>query len=228
MAIANTGSGDASKTSGTSHSASITVPSGSDLLVVLAWRARTVVGSTTAPSSATIGGNAMTNIGLSPTGTQDTSWVNMYYYLSPPSGSQTVAVSGGGIASDETGYIWSTYSGVQQSGQPDSSAKVDNTTSAAQAFTTTVVAANSWVILGFTNQGSGSNPVTYTNGTQRVLVAPNVGEGIADSNAAVSAGSYTITVNQTSTQINGIIASFSPSTEGTTKVVPQLLTLGVG
>lgn len=218
--IAQLGSGNSGKTSGTSHSASITIPSGTDLLVIIAWRARTVAGTTVAPTSVTVAAVAATDTGITPSGTQDISWIKMYYYLSPPSGAQTVAASGGGIASDETGYIWSAYSGAAQSGQPDSAVDAGSSTTTAFGMTTTVVAANSWVICGFTNQGIA--PSSYTNGTSRQFVTPNVGEGIVDSNGALSAGAYTITVNQTSQLISGIAASFKPAVDATTS--PDLRT----
>ncbi len=218
MAIAQLGSGNSGKTSGTSHSASITIPSGTDLLIVWAWRARTVAGTTTAPSSVTVAGNSATVVAQTPTGTQDSCWGLMYYYFSPPSGAQTVAASGGGIASDETGYLWSAYSGVAQSGQPDSSGKLDNTTTSAGAYTTTVVDPTSWVVVGFNNQGL--TPSSYTNATSRQFVVPNVGNGICDSNGAVATGSYTVTINSTSQQQNGVAASFKGAATVTT--VPDL------
>lgn len=220
MAIAQLGSGATGNTSGSSSSNSITIPSGTDLLVVYAYRMRTAGGTSAAPTSVTIAGNAMTDLGLTPTGEQNSGWGKMYYYLSPPSGAQTLAASGSGGSSEQTGCDWWAISGAKQSGQPDSSGFTNSSATTALALTTTVVAPNCWAVIGFLNQGS--TPSSYTNGTSRQFTVPNNGVGVADSNGTVSTGSFTITVNQTSNLCNGIIASFAPAT--TTTVAPDLRT----
>jgi hypothetical protein len=148
----------------------------------------------------------MMDVGQTPTGSQNDGWIKMYYYLSPPSGSQTVAVTGGTTASVETGYVWAAYSGFAQSGQPDSTGKLDNTVTAAAALSTTVVGSQCWSVAGFTSQGG--TPTSYTNGTGRIFATPNGGLGIVDSNGIAPAGSYAMTVNQGNQETNGIAASF--------------------
>lgn len=224
MAIAQIGSGNAGSTAGDSHTASITVPVGTDGLIIWAWRGKTAAGTTSAPTSVTVATIAATGVAQTPTGSQNSAWGKMYFYLTPPSGSQSIVVSaGGGEANNITGFEWSAYSGFAQSSQPDSSGLLNNTTTTAGALATTVVASNCWAVIGFNNQGG--TPTSYTNGTERIYAVPNAGAGIADSNTTVATGSFTITVNQSNQEINGVIASFSPAVASTAH---NLSLLGVG
>lgn len=206
------GSGDAGSTSGTSHSASVNIPSGTDLFVVVVSRWRTVAGSTVAPTSVTVNGVAAADTGGTPYGDQDIRWMKMYYYLSPPSGSQTVVASGGGVASDVTQYSWIAYSGFAQSGQPDNvSADATETNTGAYAKSVTVNTADAWVIAAYANQGNGT-PTSYTNGTARVTNnGGGTGGWVADSNGSVGVGSYTITLNQNTQFTTAIAAAFKIS-----------------
>lgn len=205
------GSGDGGHTNvSSSHSASVTIPANTDLFIVLAFRTILDVNSPAAPTACTVAGNSMTDVGQSPTGDQNSEWIKMYFYLTPPTGVQTVACSGGGGVALDTGYFWAAYSGFSQTGQPDSSGKTNKTTTTALAISTTVVGAKCWSIVNFANQGS--TPTSYTNGTSRIYGVPNDGVGIVDSNGIVATGAYTITVNQPSNISNGINASFCEST----------------
>lgn len=195
---------NAGTTAGSSQSVSVNIPSGTTLFVVMAFRTILDINSPAAPTSATVAGSAMTDTGQAPTGDQNSEWIKFYYYNNPPTGSQTVAVSGGGGTAIDTGFMWAAYSGL--GGTIDSSGATNKTTTTALALTTTVVKTNCWAIGMFANQGAGTP--TYTNATGRVFAVPNDGGGIIDSNGKVSAGSYTMTVNQTSQIANGIAASF--------------------
>lgn len=218
--------GDAGSTSGTSHSASVNIPAGTDLLVIIPSRWRTVAGTTVAPTSVTVNGVAATDAGLTPYGDQDIRWIAAFYYLSPPTGSQTIIASGGGIASDVTQYSWVAYTGMAQSGQPDatySDATEDITT--AYGMPITVATNNSWVIAAHGNQGQ--VPTSYTNGVGRIFnTGGGTGGGIGDSGAALASGAFTITVNQTNSSTSGLAIAFKEGT-GTTNY-RRLALLGIG
>lgn len=202
---ANLGSGDGGKTAGSTHTASITVPVGTDLLVICALRTILDANTPAAPTSVTVGGVAATAVAAIPTGNQNTEWIKQYYFLSPSSGSQSIVVSGGGGTALDTGFEWSGYSGFFQSGQPDSSGKTDVTVTTALSVSTTVVA-SSWVIGCFGN--GGGTPTSFTNGTQRVFAVPNNGAALVDSNGAIAPGSFTMTMNQANSTAVGLIVSY--------------------
>lgn len=202
---AELGAGYGGATTGSSRSASVTIPAGTDLFVVVAYRGKTAAGTSVAPTAVTVGGNSMTDVGQTPTGDQNTGWVKMFYYLSPPTGAQTVVANGSAGTNEITAFSWIAYSGFAQSGQPDSTGKLNDTTTTAGAFTTTVVGSECWAVMGATKQDTTQ---TYTNATGRTANTPNGGLITADSNGVVSPGSFTITVNQANQLINGVIASF--------------------
>jgi len=216
------GAGSAGHTnSSSSHSATVNIPSGTDLFVILAISTILNHAGNAAPNSATVAGSAATMISQTPSADQNTEWVTMFFYLSPPSGNQTVAVSGatGGTILD-TGYIWAAYSGFAQSGQPDSSGKTDQLTTTGLQLKTTVVGTNCWVMGGYGSQDSASS---ITNGSLRQEVLQNDEAGLVDSNGTVAAGSYTITVNNNSQLMNGIAASFCESTATVVIKVPDII-----
>lgn len=203
------GSGTSTFSSTDTQTENITVPSGTDLLVIIGVRFKTAAGTTLAPTSITVAGNAATDVGETPTGDQNTGWQKMFYYLSPASGTNSIVATGGSAgASIQTGFMWVAYSGFAQTGQPDSHTKNDQAATTAMNVTTTVVA-DSWFIGSLANQGS-VWVSSYTNATQRELSTPNAGCGIFDSNGTVNSGSQTMTVNQSMPfLINGIGASFA-------------------
>ena len=216
MAIANTGSGDAGNTNGTSHSTSITIPSGSDVLIVSGFAfSGTITG-------ATIDGNAMTLIDTN--STTSVPHTGLFCYLSPPIGSKTLVInSTSGVV---VGGVWASYSGVKQSDQPDSNAKNQATGVSTLTFSTTVVDSDSWLIAAATeNQG---NATAGTGTTQRVYQS-SWGNGIYDSNTGVASGSRSLVVNFATGNIAGVIASFKPAPSASnSNFLPNLLTLGVG
>lgn len=202
-------SGTSGPTAGSSHSASVTIPAGTDLFVVLCRRAILDINSPAAPTAATVNGLSMTAVAATPTAEQNQDWVRMFFYLTPPTGAQTVVCNGGGGTALDTGFLWSAYSGFAQSGQPDSSNATNWLTTAALALQTTVVGSKCWVMAGFGSQNL--TGYSISNGTSRITATQNGAAGIADSNAIVTAGSYTITANWTSQRANGLAASFCES-----------------
>lgn len=147
------------------------------------------------------------------------------FYVNPPTGSQTVAVSGGtGAGTDGEGYLWAAYDGFASSGQPDSAGNAQAFPTTALNISTTVVAANCWVI-GLWAAQNEALFTSVTNGTSRI--ATNVsgfsGYGIFDSNGVVGAGLNTLTVNTTNQFIAGNVTSFILESSG-----HNLTLLGVG
>lgn len=207
-------SGDGGSTSGTSHSASVTIPTGTDLLVIIPSRWRTVAGTTEAPTSVTVNGLAATDTGLDPYGDQDIRWIGAYYYLTPPTGSQTIVASGGGIASDVTQFTWLAYTGMAQTAPNASFADVGETASTAYPVAVTAAKFQSWIVAAYATQGNA--PTSYTSGVGRVSnVGGGTGGAVADSGAAVFSGAYTITQNQSNQWTSALSIAFSEAIPGT-------------
>lgn len=206
-AIANTGSGNTTQTAGTSHSASISVPAGSNIIFVNAWS------QFATPTGVTLNGVAMTKIqtGGNKAGT---SFESMWYLVNPSTGTQTLAVTGGG---GTTGALWSSYSGASVTGVPDSSTDYSSVSGATKTISTTVVAANSWLVLttadntGNASAGSGTTQRAYN--TSWAL-------GIYDSNGTVGTGSQSLQITRGSAfNIYATIASFAPEASAPTSLV---------
>ncbi len=195
MAIAFLNAGNTGQTAGGTHSVSITVPVGTDILWVNGW-------STTAPTGCTLAGNALTAIdSQTVTGTQTS---KLWYIISPPSGSQTLAVTGG---SSETGSLWSAYSGAKQTGIPDSSAKNSGTSITTLTLTTTVVT-TSWLVC---TSSDANGAATAGSGTTQRAYNSSWGLGIYDSNGTVASGSRSLVISNSSSNMGGVIASFAPA-----------------
>lgn len=149
-------------------------------------------------------------------------WQYMYYLLNPTAGTNTIQITGPAFTSGAA----ISYTGVKQSAQPDAS--TTNNASAATTIVTslTVVAANSWAVI-WGAQGAGTISAG-TGVTQRQLNGSLFILG--DSNTGLSAGSNSMTINDTPAgNLSTIMASFSPfGAVATAAYIPQLLTMGVG
>lgn len=117
----------------------------------------------------------------------------LYYLLAPATGANNIVVS----ASSGGEYIRATavsYTGVQQSGQPDATA--ENNVSAASITTTlTQVVAKAWQV----GVVQGAHDGTVTAGAGIGAIRGTVSGGynsIGDSNAPTNAGSRSMTWNQ--------------------------------
>lgn len=210
MTISQLGSGYGGATnSSTSHSASVTIPTGTDLFVVNAYTIGLDANTPAAPTTCTVNGVAATAVPQTPTGSQNTGWVKQFFILSPATGPQTVVVSGATGSPLTTSFSWDAFSGAKQTAQPDSSGLLNDAATTAAAFTTTAVATGSWAVVTATNQAGTSGSVT--NGIARQTNLPNNGLVLADSNGVVTPGSFTMTLNQTSQSINGVIATYAPA-----------------
>lgn len=158
----------------------------------------------------------------------------IFVLLGPSTGSNTVTI--GTTGSDWTSGVTS-YTGIKQSGFPDSSANTEGAAATSPVTgTTTVVASNCWTwAVGFIASSSGP----YTLGsdkTDRVTGAISGSNGekyvIADSNATVGTGSQSIVFTGGGSgnfRISVFILSMEPAVDATSATyTPQLLTLNVG
>jgi len=138
----------------------------------------------------TYNGDAMT---LLTKGSNSARWVYFYYLINPDTGTNEIEI---------TGYAYPTavaasYTGVKQTGFPDSnSGRLTGTDVTSKTVTNTVVASNCWlVMLSGTHDG---NPSTAGSGT--TLRVQRTGEGtdtcaILDSNGVVGNGSQSLIEN---------------------------------
>ncbi len=197
----NLGAANAGQTAAGAHTVSITIPVGTDLLVVNGW------GFGAAPTAATIAGNTMTaTTNQTTTGTPN---VTLYFYLSPPSGSQTLVITA--IGATQTGALWSAYSGFNQTGQPEGTTTTNSGIGVTTlTFTETVVTVNAWQFLVTGDQVG--DAVAGTGTTQRANNS-SWGTGIYDSNGGLSTGSHSLIVNRPTSTMNiaGVITSFKPT-----------------
>lgn len=188
--------------SGTSSTISYTVTGSHPLLV-----GHGVAVNGTGFTGFTFNGTAMTStFGSANQENSDTS--NMSQYC-------IVGVSGtasliGTFGSSAFGIIIGTsYSGVNQSTTPDSFATFPTTSVYPQTYTTTVVAANSWLFL--TEYSAQNAGVPNTNATLRQQ-GTNITISAFDSNGVFAAGSRSMTLSGTggTAAYSGIISSFKP------------------
>lgn len=150
------------------------------------------------------------------------SW--MFWLQNPSTGAQTINVTCASANSMDVDCC--TYTGCSQSSIPDAHSKTENTSATTSCvLTVTTVADQCWLVGCFRNeiggQAAGANTtIRYDNGDG----------GIADSNAARSTGSNSISTTFGSAVNAGIVASFAPVGGGgaTTVHLPYLNLLGVG
>ena len=129
----------------------------------------------------------------------------LFYLAGPATGAHNVVVSAS--SSIVIAALASSYTGVKQTGIPDSSNKNTVTGSTTGITTsTTVVTNNSWIVL----YGKATTaPSAGTGSTQRQTAND---AGLYDTNAAVSSGSQSmqITTGGVNANIGVIMASFAP------------------
>lgn len=137
---------------------------------------------------------------------QPNQWDAFYYLAGPATGSNTFALNWTGTASANMVALGS-YSGVSQAGTLDSSANGFSASATTINATTTVVAANSWLISEISNNGGNVTIGGGSSVTRQHAFAQYYG----DSNGAVGTGSQTITWTFSgATQWNWYVASIAP------------------
>lgn len=199
--------------SGATYTASYTVGSGSNRLLVVGVEGDLIAGDTSDPISVTYAGVNMTFIAHDITVIRG---IYLYYLLNPASGANNVVITFGG-----SHFILGTaadYTGVKQSAQPDASATATKGVDSNSFLTGTIttVADNCWAA-NFVGLQGPSGPATAGAGeTRRAFDGTFATYAYFDSNGAVTpAGSYSMTTNESSaTEMHLIMASFSPAASG--------------
>lgn len=144
--------------------------------------------------------------------------VALFYLINPTSGANTVSVTG---SSTVSGFS-SSFTGAQQSGQPDSFAATNPADGANLVMTTTVVASNCWLVAC---EADGAGGETAGAGTT-IRQTHSFALTLSDSNGTVGTGSQSLTINFASNKRAGIVASFSPAAAAATSNF--LSSLGAG
>mgnify|MGYP001597421519 CR=1 FL=1 len=151
-----------------------------------------------------------------PAGTEG---ADIWRKTAPATGANNVVLSRTGTTSRMTG-VAASYTGSKQTGQPD--AATTNTATSVTSITTsvTVVATNSWLVGSYDNNAE--VPTAGANTTIRQ--AGSDASGLADSNAAVAAGSRSLIINTVgSSNFAFALISLAPTvTDLTVSVSDQL------
>lgn len=174
----------------------------------------------------TYNGVSMTNL-LSDHFVADGTWHYIFGLLAPATGTNNIVVTSGASATNFKSASSESYTGVKQSGLPDSSPAGTNSAAAnALTITFTTVANNSWVFLG----AEGAVQTAGTGLSQIRFDTTGASLGIYDNNtngAITPAGSYTATVNYTGNgHVNLLGVSFAPSVAAATKYYRALMGVG--
>jgi len=163
--------------------------------------------ATDAISGVTYNGVAMTKLITAPSdGAGFPRYEYLFGLLAPATGANTVLVSASG--SVLIAALSSSYTGVLQSGLPDSSNTNSNASASSLTVSTTVVASGCW-LAAYLRAAPGP-AIAGTGTTDRVDDAST--QLFGDSNGTVGTGSQSLQVTQSSAgAINGLIVSIAPS-----------------
>lgn len=190
---------------------------GSDRLLIVG-----TVGDTASDTVSGVTYNSVAMTKIAAVLVPDNRYLTLWYLLNPASGANTVSVTSAGPAG-AAGRSTS-YTGVQQSGQPDAS--TTNTVSANTTLTTTLttIADNCWTMLvakaTVATLGAGTGSTARTAVTEQLA--------LFDNNAAITpAGSTSMTVTFGSGNCGTVMASFSPVAAAVTARPRHLTLLGV-
>lgn len=166
--------------------------------------------SSDAVVSITVGGVAMTRVQANIPEFSGLNSTYMYVLVNPPTGTQSIVVTLG--SSINSAWAASSYTGANQTGQPDNSAKNGGSNSTNLTISLTTIADDCWLVGGVTDIDS--TPTAGANTLIRAMAA-TVPALISDSNGPNSpAGSYSLQwLTGGATRNEGpIIASMSPAT----------------
>lgn len=161
--------------------------------------------------SATYGGVSMTKV---QTTSNSNGWeIDLFLLINPASGSNSLVINYA-TGGTHSGFVASSYTGVKQTGQPDSSANIAQGTTSPYAMATTAVASGCWLVgcaesntTGAIGAGSGSSLVGSLGN------ASNTDLGLLDSNGTVGTGSQSlnVTVSGVITNVIGELLSLAPA-----------------
>lgn len=190
-------------TAGTTLTAAHTC-SGNDRILFVHIR---TAGTTDTVSSVTYAGSNMTLVdkkfGITNLGTY------LYYLIAPTTGSNNVVINTTVAA---ISAIAVSYTGAKQSGQPDAHNNNESASTTGLSTSITVVATNSWAIMGV--DSANGNDAAGTNATLR-QAGPNTGVTVFDSNGPVGTGTFTMGFTCDLGSANCVLASFAPATTQT-------------
>lgn len=155
----------------------------------------------------TWGGSAMTLVGAYSQESGNRRGA-LFFIVNPASAATVTATRPTGT----NGFAISTayYTGVKQTGQPDSSATPSGGSATSFAASTTVVASGCWLISTARNPSAGSGAGAGT--TARGDFATAAGPGFGDSNGTVGTGSQSMTWTTSPADVwNSVIFSIAPT-----------------
>jgi hypothetical protein len=133
-------------------------------------------------------------------------WVYIFGLLAPTTGSNTVAISSSGGAGEG---LSGSYTGVKQSGLPDSSASAAVTATSVAPQNTTI-ANNCWLV-GFCHGDVDAVPTAGAGTTS--FVSNNAAQGtmLADSNGPLPAGNQALQWTGSNQDFGAVAVSFAPA-----------------
>lgn len=209
MAIAYDATAHGNTAGATSLTFSHTCGTGANRILWVGFRVGT---SSDVATGVTYNGVAMTQA-VKKSGAGGSHYTYLYYLVNPATGANNVVISLSG--SQSIIGVSASYTGANQSGQPDATTSATAEPGTSINASVTVVASQSWVISFVANDGAlamtGSTGVTSVrdNGSWVSNIV-----SLGDSNAGQSAGSYGMTWTSSSQNLNMVMASFSPSVSG--------------
>lgn len=162
---------------------------------------------TDAVTGVTYAGVSMTLVGKSSYPGSGRNGASLWYLINPASGANNISATFTGASASGGGV---SYTGAKQSGQPDSSnTKNQGSAENIGSISTTVVAADCWMVVGLTDdQGSGATG----SGGSAVRNSTAQGSIMVDSNSIVGTGSQTVSwdFSGSNAVYGAVAASFSP------------------
>jgi hypothetical protein len=145
------------------------------------------------------------------TGAAAGQYIQLWYLLNPASGTNNVTITGSASMSLYASAV--SYTGVEQTGQPDASTKQAASPNTSLTTTVTTTDDNCW-LMGYAYRGT-----TISAGAGTTLRGGSVAgilEVIDSNGAKTPAGSHSLITTSSSTFAGHVMASFSPATGGPT------------
>lgn len=221
MAIVFDSIGEGVPGTGTSLTVSQTVTGPNNELIAFAYSDGDTV------TGVTFNSVAMTKIGASVKNSLNNIYLTAWHLEAPATGTHNLVVSASGsVALDIVGL---SYTGANQSGQPDASATSATGTPQNYSNSVTPVLDNCWAVCAFIRSGAGITG--FSAGTARTANHGTTGLGVADLGPVTPPASTTITATSGGTGSGwaSIIVSikplqFDPSTSaGYTPIFPAVM-----
>ena len=133
---------------------------------------------------------------------------SLWYVVAPAAGSSTITFT---ATFDILAVAAVCYSGASQTGQPDSFATFDATTTTSVNATTTVVASDCWLVAGNSFSSGSITDIASSPGGPRGTPSDN--GTYYDSDGTVSTGSQSLALSWTNNSSAwGVVASIAPAT----------------